>query len=221
MVEVHSARDGERNALRIDVDDLRAKIAENKPYHPDPIKPTDDLGKHGTIIRLSSLKRQRLDMAIAGLRKRVARRFDVLSLTVPGDDKTPPLVRIQTLIRDARNRLEGELSAEERTEVQGELQNTFYVTINGDPIGFHDRVELKKLEYIWEFGGEVVPAENLADDVKRTVIPDTVPGDSTWKVTGWFGTVAKPDQARRGQGGGLAQEHHHSVARPADPGRHH
>lgn len=196
VVEVHSARDGERNALKIDVADLKAKIAAEQRYNPVEIEPVDDLGEHGTIIRLFSLKRTRLDLAIAGLRKRVARRFDVLTLTLPS-----------TGSGTAEERIVAELTAlrqDGRPEVKEQLRDTFYVTIDSDPINFKDRVELKKLEYIWEFGDDRLPTPELSAEVTRTKIPNIVDGNPNWSVSGWFGTVKKPDQlVEDGEAGSL------------------
>ena len=71
-VEVHSARDGERNALRIEVEDLKKRIEEDKPHNPEQIPVASGVGEHGTLIRLTDLRRRRIDVALNALRKRVA-----------------------------------------------------------------------------------------------------------------------------------------------------
>ncbi|MGY1805026.1 ATP-binding protein [Blastococcus sp. SYSU D00922] len=182
-VEVHSAKDGQQNALRIEVDALKEKIEADEAYNPQPIDPLATLGPHGTVIRLTELRRQRIDIAINALRKRVARRFDVLSLT-------PPVALDGESAMEAIRR---EIAFLRSTDAHA-LGDRFYVTINDKPITFADRVELKKIEYLWEFGSEVLPAGVLSDTVHRTVVADQVSGDSGWRVTGWFGTTSKPDQ---------------------------
>ncbi|BAJ73208.1 hypothetical protein MTES_0244 [Microbacterium testaceum StLB037] len=191
-VEVHSARNGERNAFRIEVDELKKRIEDDKAYHPEPIDVLPALGAHGTIIRLTNLRRRRIDVALNALRKRVARRFDVLTLVAPkAADGETPLDAVKSQISDLRRMIEADPAD---TTASNALAGLFYVTLNGAPISFDDRIELKKLEYLWEFGAERIPAESLAADAVRTVLPASVPGDSTWLVSGWFGTTARPDQ---------------------------
>lgn len=193
-VEVHSARGGERNALRIEVEELKKRIEQEKPYNPESIPVAADLGERGTLIRLTNLRRRRIDVALNALRKRVARRFDVLTLVAPKPEAD------ETQVNAVRREIESlraaavELADEDSQATAATLGSRFYVTLNGSPITFDDRVELKKLEYLWEFGTEAIPAESLAPDVIRTVLPGDVPGDSNWKVSGWFGTTARPDQ---------------------------
>lgn len=194
-VEVHSARDGERNAFKIEVEDLKKRIEKDEPYNPEPVDVDGELGQHGTIIRLTNLRRRRIDIALNALRKRVARRFDVLSLVPPapsGDETQLDAIRRQ--INELRSSVGDATEGEERELAQSTLTAAFYVTLNGAPISFDDRTELKKLEYVWEFGDAALPVESLSDDVTRTVVPGEVSGNSSWKVTGWFGTASKPDQ---------------------------
>jgi hypothetical protein len=192
-IEVHSSRNGDRNAFRIQVEILKDRIERDQAYNPDSIDVDPTLGEHGTIIRLTNLRRKRIDIALNALRKRVARRFDVVTMVPPG-----PTGR-ETQLEAIRNEIEnlwalvGE-DAVENSTVSERLAETFYVTLNGSPISFEDRTELKKLEYVWEFGEERLPADGLSDDVTRTVVPAFVAGNPDWAVTGWFGTAVKPDQ---------------------------
>ena len=194
-VEVHSARNGERNAFRIEVDELKKRIEKEKPYNPEVIPVSPDLGDHGTLIRLTNLRRRRIDVALNALRKRVARRFDVLTLTAPKPKAGETAV---AAIHDDLDSLRASAAVEPAdadTEAASKaLAARFYVTLNGTPITFDDRIELKKLEYLWEFGAETIPAESLAADVVRTVLPGSVSGNANWTVSGWFGTTARPDQ---------------------------
>lgn len=194
-VEVHSARGGERNAFRIEVEDLKKRIEDDKPYNPEPITVRSDLGEHGTLIRLTNLRRRRIDVALNALRKRVARRFDILTLAPPKPEED------ETQVDAIRKELDGlrvaaaVVPTDEASDAAASmLGSRFYVTLNDSPITFDDRIELKKLEYLWEFGTETIPADSLAPDVVRSVLPADVPGDSSWKVSGWFGTTARPDQ---------------------------
>ena len=77
-VTVYSTKDGQSNGLKIDVDDLEARIKEGKPYHPDEVEVPEEHQVQGTLIILSELKRKRADITANALRKRLARRFDVL-----------------------------------------------------------------------------------------------------------------------------------------------
>jgi hypothetical protein len=194
-VEVHSARGGERNAFRIEVDELKKRIEEEKPYNPDVIPVSPDLGDHGTLIRLTNLRRRRIDVALNALRKRVARRFDVLTLAVPKPKAgETALDAIRVDLDDLRAAASVEPADADAEAASKALADRFYVTLNGTAITFDDRIELKKLEYLWEFGVETIPTESLAPDVVRTVLPGNVPGSANWTVSGWFGTTARPDQ---------------------------
>ncbi|PKI89860.1 hypothetical protein CW368_11870 [Actinomycetales bacterium SN12] len=195
-VEVHSARGGERNALQIEVDELKERIEQEKPYHPEEVGVDSSITTHGTIIRLTNLRRRRIDVALNALRKRVARRFDVLTLVPPMPTSgESSLEAVQREIGYMRSRAQDEsLTEQEREAAVATLATTFYVTLNGAPITFDDRTELKKLEYVWEFGEANLPEGSLSRDVKRTIVSGEVAGNPDWKVTGWFGTTAKPDQ---------------------------
>lgn len=194
-VEVHSARGGERNAFRIKVDDLKKRIEDDKPYNPELIEVRPDLGEHGTVIRLSNLRRRRIDVAINALRKRVARRFDILTLAPPKPEEGETQVdAVRRELADLRASAAVVPANEDSGAAASTLASRFYVTLNDSPITFDDRIELRKLEYLWEFGSEAIPADSLAPDVVRSVLPADVAGNSSWKISGWFGTTARPDQ---------------------------
>ena len=82
----------------------------------------DEYASQGTTLVLDDLKSKRADLTAGALRKRLARRFDVLDQTPRG-------------------------------------KGGFYIEINGKRITYADRQELKKLEFIWEFGGQTLPEE--------------------------------------------------------------
>ncbi len=82
IIEIHSVKDGEKNALRMNSDDIRAKIEgkDHEDYFPDPLQSEVVTISRGTLIKLSGLKK-RIDRADEHLRKRLARRFSII-----GDD---------------------------------------------------------------------------------------------------------------------------------------
>lgn len=156
IVTVYSTKDGETNAFRISVKNLRDTINEGEEYEPEVV--TDIPSKYatkGTVLELTSLRSQRVDLTIAALRKRLARRFDVL-------DKTPP------------------------------EQGGFSIVINGNPVNWSDRQELKRLQFIWEFGDEQLPEAVLPNDITRFHMSGDVDVVRKWKISGWFGTAKKP-----------------------------
>ncbi|NES13264.1 MULTISPECIES: ATP-binding protein [Micromonospora] len=80
-VEVHTSKDGQRNALRMTIDGIREAIGDDptnsKPYCPEVLDPALVDFERGTRIVLTDLKKGLTNVA-AGLRKRLARRFSVL-----------------------------------------------------------------------------------------------------------------------------------------------
>lgn len=156
-VEVYSKpQDGDMHGLRIRVADLEDKIRAGEPYHPAPVAVPEKYQRQGTTLVLSDLKKKRASLTAAALRKRLARRFDVL------DTRTP-------------------------------VEGGFHILVNGKRITWADRQELKKLEFVWEFGKQSLPDSVLPDDCQRFVLPsDAVAADAGWKVGGWFGTTRVP-----------------------------
>ncbi len=154
-VTVYSTKDEESHGLRIKVEDLEECIRKREAYHPEPIDVPDEYTDQGTTLVLSRLKSKRADLTVNALRKRLARRFDVL-------DETPP------------------------------EKGGFKIEVNGKPIAWADRQELRMLEFIWEFGGESLPASALPKDIKRFVLPEDKAGRADWKVRGWIGTARQP-----------------------------
>jgi hypothetical protein len=74
-----------------------------------------------------------------------------------------------------------------------ESQGGFYIDINDEPITYKDRQELKKLEFIWEFGANQLPDDALPTEVTRfEVDPGFVNEEKNWKITGWIGTAKHP-----------------------------
>lgn len=155
-VSVFSTKDGESNGLRIVAADLEAAIKSGDPYHPAPIAVPEEFEAKGTTLVLGDLKKKRASVTASALRKRLARRFDVLDQT----------------------------SAED---------GGFAIKVNGSRINWADRQELKKLEFIWEFGEERLDAKVLPHGITRFVLAnDAVEGHDDWKIRGWIGTAKKP-----------------------------
>lgn len=78
-VEVFSAREGEKNGLKIAVKDLRKSIELHEEYHPAEISIPSDMQARGTRIILTNLNKKRSAVPMKALRRRIARRFDVLN----------------------------------------------------------------------------------------------------------------------------------------------
>ena len=175
-VTVSSARDGRVNAFRIRLDDLTDRIKARQPYHPEVVDPPDDLGEHGTRIVLTSLRSKRASVSIKALRRRIARRFDTLGLQVNQED-------IEAADRD---------QADE--DLRTRVRNRFNININGTPVTYDDREDLQRLEYIWQLGTEQVPEDKTPRVKKGWVLDDVeVDRDKGWRLSGWFGTVSRPD----------------------------
>lgn len=156
VVTVYSTKDGETNAFSIDVDELRDTIDKGGEYEPVDIPDIPEAYRsQGTVLELTSLRSKRMDLTINSLRKRLARRFDVLDVTPPDE-------------------------------------GGFTIAINGNRINWMDRQELKNLQFIWEFGDNMVPASVLPKDIERFGVPGVVNSTEGWTITGWFGTAKKP-----------------------------
>jgi len=157
IVDVYSSPSKSvHNGLRIVLHDLEGAIKKRLPYHPTPITVPKRFEAVGTTLVLSELKTKRADLTASALRKRLARRFDVI-------DKTPA------------------------------SKGGFKIVVNDKPITFADRVELKRLEFLWEFGPNLLPDSVLPKDVVRFRLPSNVVNAAKrWKIEGWFGTAKRP-----------------------------
>ena len=173
-VFVYTTKDGESSGCRIVVDDLKRRISSGHQYHPEPIEVPEDYRftgettSGGTTIVLNRLTSKRVSLTASALRKRLARRFDVLDQT----------------------------SAE---------QGGFKIEIDGEQLTFEDRQELRRLEFLWEFGERRLPDHALPKDIKRYVLDECkVAARDEWEVRGWIGTARTPsDLADDGEGGSL------------------
>ncbi|HEX8101498.1 MAG TPA: ATP-binding protein [Solirubrobacteraceae bacterium] len=69
----------------------------------------------------------------------------------------------------------------------------FKIFVNDHRVSWADREELKRLEFIWEFGAQALEDKVLPNGITRYVLPDNkVTGRDDWRVTGWIGTAQKP-----------------------------
>ena len=71
------------SGLEISVNALREAIMSNVSYHPSEVVVPDEYQRQGTTILLTDLKSKRADLTVSALRKRLARRFDVLDQKEP------------------------------------------------------------------------------------------------------------------------------------------
>ena len=77
-IEIHTVKDGEKNAFRMSSQDIQ-KIASQtgEDYHPEPLGSELVQIEQGTSIKLTALKK-RIDRVDEFLRKRLARRFSII-----------------------------------------------------------------------------------------------------------------------------------------------
>lgn len=165
---VYTTKDEESIGCRISVRKLRKQISLGLPYHPEKVEIPEEYSGSGTTIVLRRLTSKRVRLTAAALRKRLARRFDVL-------DQTPP------------------------------EEGGFRIEIDGQQLTFEDRQELKRLEFLWEFGEQRLPDHALPAGIKRYVIGECmVGGRDDWEIRGWIGTARTPsDLADDGESGSL------------------
>jgi len=97
VVDVFTVKDGERTAFRMDRDAIKARISSNDsvPYEPPELSNWPKSFKVGTRIVLSGLSKKLSEMTVAGLKRRVARRFAIIGpkfdfrVLVEGDEIRP------------------------------------------------------------------------------------------------------------------------------------
>ena len=96
LVEVHTIRDGQKHAFRMDRKAIESRIKgeENNDYHPKPIYPDTAALQQGTRLVLRDLNRD-LSRTTSYLRRRLARRFSIIGsdhgfeVKVNGEPLTP------------------------------------------------------------------------------------------------------------------------------------
>lgn len=84
LITVETIRDGERTALRMHLDAVRAAIEDNQgEYQPEELADSGFDCAHGTRITLEELRKRQTVSTAEGLRRRLARRFSIIG---PGHD---------------------------------------------------------------------------------------------------------------------------------------
>jgi len=79
VIEIQSYKDGECHGLRMSANGIRKAIESRySQYHPEELDQESVVVEKGTIIRLTELKKRRLSVTSAALRRRLARRFSVI-----------------------------------------------------------------------------------------------------------------------------------------------
>lgn len=87
-VLVETRKDGEDpQALRITRAGLESAIGKGEAYHPEVEQAASDLPDHGTRITLKSLNAKRAGITVKALRRKLARRFDVMQFDSAADDR--------------------------------------------------------------------------------------------------------------------------------------
>ena len=163
IATVHTVRNGERTAFRMDSKKIKERIEANddSPYQPDELDDWPEDLNQGTRITLTGLKRRMTKLTQKGLRQRLARRFAVIG-----------------------------------------PKFEFKVTVDGIEIGPNDRGYYDHVEYLWTYGdqSELMPYfKGLSDDrqpVDRTADVAQLANENSITVTGWMGTVRKPDHLK-------------------------
>lgn len=79
VIEIQSAKEGRQHGLRMIAGGIRKAAHERAPHYcPEPLDEEDISISSGTQIYLREVNRQRLDIGMKALRKRLARRFSVI-----------------------------------------------------------------------------------------------------------------------------------------------
>lgn len=78
VIEVQSAKDGDKHGFRMTVSDIKKAVQDKQKYHPEPLVDDTLTVTQGTKLVLREIKRQRLGKGVAALRKRLARRFSII-----------------------------------------------------------------------------------------------------------------------------------------------
>ena len=170
MVEVHSIRDGESNALRMNRTKIENQIKDENSgeYHPEDLEPQIDGLEHGTRIVLRELDKS-VSWTAPHLRRRLARRFSIIGpdtgfkVSVNGS-------KITSKDRDFYNKLEFLWHFGKPTDTAkvgslkrvSELEST--VAVPGD-----DNDEEPESHEVWGWIGTVDRPDSL-DDVNNSIV---------------------------------------------------
>ncbi|MDO3299239.1 ATP-binding protein [Mycobacteroides abscessus subsp. massiliense] len=176
-VEIFTSTGNQCCGLRIIAEDLRTKIKANETYYPTERPVPDEYKEQGTYLVLRSLKSKRAGLTAEALRKRLARRFDVVTLSVNKSDST------------------GAEADGPEQEAEAKLDRSFHMYVEGSRVDWRDKADFKRLEFIWEFGQQQIPEGALPDGMFKGVLSGgPINGNPDWIVRGWIGTVNKPEQ---------------------------
>ena len=143
IVDVYSVRGNSKNALRMDVDEIKRKIGKGEAkYEPKQLKDFPSDLKRGTRIVLAEIKKT-VFQAEAALRKRLARRFSILGaeydfkinvnnveITVADRDYFHKLQFLWTYGEDGRESAKQATRVEEQEERDNSVLNGKY-TVSG------------------------------------------------------------------------------------------
>lgn len=79
VIEIRSVKDGQQHGFRMIAGDIRKAAQKRSLYYcPEPLNEEDISISSGTQIYLREVNRQRLDIGMRALQKRLARRFSVI-----------------------------------------------------------------------------------------------------------------------------------------------
>lgn len=98
-------KDGDPIAIHIALDDLKDAIHNGRAYPPDTLPAPTSFIPQGTRITLRKLNTQRVGVTIAALRRRLARRFDVLNYRAADRDRFEIFIGDNRLSYDDRQDL--------------------------------------------------------------------------------------------------------------------
>ncbi len=169
VVEVHSIRDGESNALRMNRKKIEGQIKQQNSgeYHPDDVEPQVDGLEHGTRIVLRELDKS-VSWTAPHLRRRLARRFSIIG-TSQGFKVSVDGSEITSKDRDFYNKLEFLWHFGKPTDAEkvgtlkkiNELEAT--VTVPGDD------GKSAKTHDVWGWIGTVDRPDSL-DEVNNSIV---------------------------------------------------
>lgn len=169
IVEVHTVRGAERNALRMNRARIEEEIKEegSGEYHPEDIEPQIDKIEHGTRIVLRNLDKN-VSWTAPHLRRRLARRFSVIG---PANEFHVVVneSEVTSSDRDFYNKLEFLWHFGKQTDAMqvGNLKQRRELDANVDVTG-NDR-NLPERHEVWGWIGTVDRPDSL-DEVNNSIV---------------------------------------------------
>lgn len=70
----------------------------------------------------------------------------------------------------------------------------FAISIGDQEVTLADRDDLRKIEFLWEFGPGQVDRRACKSLEKSGILPDVIPAHPEWKIRGWIGAAKEPKQ---------------------------